>query len=596
LSRPPLADNRKAKFRERSELLDFLLEVSAVTSQTLDLDELLVNVAEIVRKVLHTDLFAILLYSDREKQLSIRYAVGHRAEIVKNLKIALGEGITGEAAAKGVPILVSDVRQDPRYLSSVDAVRAELAVPMIVRRKLVGVIDVQSTRVGAYTDYDRSMLRLIAARVAAAIDNARLYRRAERQYRTLRTLSRISQEFTSILELDELLNKIATRVHDLIAYDAFSILLVDEARKMLRHRVSIRYDERVKVDEVPLGKGLVGAAAESRKPVRVDDVTNDPRYIASHPDICSEVAIPLIVHDRVMGVMDLESNRLSFFSDDHMRTLELLAPQIANSVENARLYEVIADRERRMQEDLQAASELQSLLLPATMPPMRGLNAAVGLRPAREISGDLYDFFQHADAHAVVAFGDSSGKGAAAALYGAVLDGLLRTLAPRWRSPAQLMKALNDKLVERPIEARYVTLLLMLWSPQTMQFTLANAGNSIPMVCRNGKIQELRLEGVPLGLFPDRDYEELVFQAQPGDTLVLYSDGVSDHQSPHHQEYGSARLGQLVVKHCMGTPQEIINAVFADLDQFNTVRFDDQTVIVMQVKDRRLKKRPSQKR
>jgi sigma-B regulation protein RsbU (phosphoserine phosphatase) len=131
----------------------------------------------------------------------------------------------------------------------------------------------------------------------------------------------------------------------------------------------------------------------------------------------------------------------------------------------------------------------------------------------------------------------------------------------------------------------------MLWSPQTMQFTIANAGNSTPIVCRNGKIVELRVEGVPLGLFPDRAYEELVFQAQPGDTFVLYSDGVSDHQSPDRQEYGSARLGQLVVKHCMGTPQDIVNAIFADLDRFNEVRFDDQTVIVMQVKDRRRKTR-----
>ena len=358
-------------------------------------------------------------------------------------------------------------------------------------------------------------------------------------------------------------------------------------RKVLRHRVSIRYDQRVKVDEVPFGSGIVGAAAQSRRPVRVDDVGNDPRYIASHPDILSEIAIPLIVHDGVLGVMDLESNKLSAFSDDHMRTLSLLAPQIASSVENARLYQEIAVRERSMQDDLRAARELQIVLLPATPPIMRGLDSAVGLRPAREISGDVYDFFQHSDANWVAAFGDSSGKGAAAALYGAVLAGLLRTLAPRWRSPAHLMKALNDKLVERPVEARYVTLLLMLWSPQTLQFTLANAGNTVPMICRNGEILKLHIEGVPLGLLPDREYDETVFQAQPGDTIVLYSDGVSDHQSPSNQEYGRTRLAKVVRKHCASCPQDLINAIFEDLDRYNTVRFDDQTVIVMQVKNRR---------
>ncbi len=537
--------------------------------------------------MLHTDLFAILLYSEKSHDLTIRYAMGHREEVVRNVRIGLGEGITGAAAQLREPVLVTDVRRDSRYLNASDAVRAELAVPMIARQKLVGVIDVQSTREGAYGEYDRSMLRLIASRVASTIDNARLYRRAERQNRTLKTLSRISQEFTSILDLDELLNKIATRVRSLIAYDAFSILLTNEDKKLLRHRVSIRYDERVKLDEIPMGRGIVGAAAESRKPVRVDDVGNDPRYIASHSDILSEVAIPLIVHDRVMGVMDLESSHIGFFTDDHVRTLSLLAPQIASSVENARLYQDIADRERKMQDDLRAARELQTLLLPATTPPMRGLESAVGLRPAREISGDVYDFFQHSDAHSVVAFGDSSGKGAAAALYGAVLDGLLRTLAPRWRNPALLMKALNDKMVERPVEARYVTLLLMLWSPQTMRFTISNAGNTVPMICRRGEILKLVVEGVPLGLLPNRDYDEVVFQAEPGDTIVLYSDGVSDHMSPSNEEFGRSRLAKIVRRQCESSPQDLINGIFAELDRFNTARFDDQTVIVMKVRNRR---------
>ncbi|WP_219341142.1 GAF domain-containing protein [Nevskia soli] len=560
------------------------MEVSAATSQTLDLDELLANVGQIVRKVLDVDLFAIMLYSERSRELTIRYAIGHREEIVRNLKVALGEGITGVAAERREPILVPDVRKDTRYLNSLDAVRSELAVPMIAREKLVGVIDVQSTREGAYAEYDRSMLRLIASRAAAAIDNARLYRRAERQYKTLRTLSRISHEFTSILELDELLSKIASRVHGLIPYDAFSILLVDEERKVLRHRMSLRYDQRVKIDEVPFGMGIVGAAAESRQPIRVDDVSTDKRYISSHPDMFSEAAIPLVVHDRVMGVMNLESDRPAFFTDDHMRTLNLLAPQIASSIENARLYRDIAERERHMQEDLRAARELQTVLLPATVPPIRGLKAAVGLRPAREISGDVYDFFQHSDGSTVIAFGDSSGKGAAAALYGAVLDGLLRTLAPRWRRPSQLLKALNDKLQERPVEGRYVTLLLLLWSPQTMQFTVGNAGNTIPMICRDGEIMKVHVEGVPLGLLPDREYDEIVFSAIPGDTIVLYSDGVSDHQSPKNREFGRARLENIVRKQCGIAPQDLINEIFADLDRYNMVRFDDQTVIVLKVK------------
>ncbi|MDQ6676952.1 MAG: SpoIIE family protein phosphatase [Acidobacteriota bacterium] len=583
-------------FRERSELLDFLLEVSTSTSQSLDLDELLENVAAYVRKVLHYELFAILLFSEKRKDLRIRFAIGHREEVVKNLSIALGEGITGSAAALREPVLVTDVREDPRYLNSLDAVRAELAVPMITRQKLVGIIDVQSTRLGAYSEYDRAMLRLIAARVATAIDNARLYRQAERQNRTLKTLGRISQEFAAILELEDLLSKISSTIRGLINYDAFSILLIDEAQNSLRHKFSIRYDERVNIDNVPLGKGITGAAAQSREAIRVNDVATDPRYIASHPDVRSEVAIPLIIRDRTVGVMDLESNRIGFFTDDHMRTLGLLAPQIATSVENARLYAELAERERRMQDDLKAASELQAVLLPTDPPEIDGLELAIGLRPARDISGDLFDFFEHRDAkhkspHMVIAFGDSSGKGVAAALYGAVLDGLLRTLAPRRRRPSDLMKALNDALVARKVEARYVTLLLMLWHPHSNEIHMANAGATPPMVCRQGEIIRTHVEGVPLGLLPDRDYDEVIFQAQPGDTILLYSDGISDHMSPAGEEYGRSRIAAIVSGACHGSPQSLVDSIFEDLDRYNTVRFDDQTVIVMKVKDRRARTR-----
>jgi sigma-B regulation protein RsbU (phosphoserine phosphatase) len=576
---------RKAsvRFKERSELLDFLLEVSAAITQTLDLDQLLANVAEIVQKVLPYDLFAILLYSERRRDLRIRYAVGHRDDVVRNLSIAEGEGITGTAAARREPVLVTDVRNDARYLNTVDAVRTELAVPMTARGKLVGVIDLQSTRVDAYTEYDRALMRLIAARVSIAIDNARLYRRVDRQNRTLKTLSNISREFSSILNLSELLTKIASTMHDLISYDAFSILSVDHDAKALKHLFSIRYDQRVNIDNVPLGKGITGAAAESREVVRVHDTAKDPRYIASHTDIRSEVAVPLIVQDRVVGVMDLESDRIGYFNDDQVRTLALLAPQVASSVENARLYAELAQRERRMEEDLEAARELQRILLPDAAPEIAGLEAAVRLRPAREISGDIYDIFEQRDGQTVIAMGDVSGKGAAAALYGGLMSGLLRTLAPRRPRPAELMKALNDALVERKVEARYVTLGVLLWDAGTRSIVMANAGALPPMICRGSEILKIRVEGVPLGLLESREYEEVTFQAEPGDTIVLYSDGITDHLNAAGTEFGRGRLAQIVRAQCGTTADGLIGAIFKELDKFSKVAFDDQSLFVMKV-------------
>ncbi|MGH9658666.1 MAG: PP2C family protein-serine/threonine phosphatase, partial [Bryobacteraceae bacterium] len=431
------------------------------------------------------------------------------------------------------------------------------------------------------------LLRLIGTRVATAIDNARLYRRVDRNHRTLRTLGAISNEFSSILDLDELLDNISKSVRGLIHFDAFSIFLVDEERHALRHRFSIRYDQRVKVDNIPLGKGITGAAAESREPVRVHDTAADPRYVAAHPGIRSEVAVPLIVHDRVVGVLDLECEKVGSFTEDHVRTLSLLAPQIASSVENARLYEELARRERRMESDMSAARALQELLLPTQAPEMMRLETGVGLRPARDISGDVYDFFEHSEDHTVMAFGDVSGKGVAAALFGALLGGLLRTLAPRRRSPAVLLKALNEALIQRKIEGRYVTLLVALWHPHSGQLSLANAGAIPPLILREGEVVKLRVEGVPLGLLDSRDYEETVFQTQPGDVIVMYSDGIPDQLNERGEEYGRKRLVQAVHDvGCQSTAQQIVDHVFADVSRFGASAgaFDDQTLLVLKVK------------
>jgi sigma-B regulation protein RsbU (phosphoserine phosphatase) len=576
----------KVRFQERAELLDFLLEVSAVTSETLDLDRILANVAAIVKDVVPYDLFAILLYSDRQHGLGIRYSIGHREEVVRNLVIPLGEGITGIAAASRQPVLSGDVRNDPRYLTALDAVQSELAVPMVTRGKLVGVIDLQSTRPGAYREQDRALLQLIASRVAVSIDNARLYRRVDRQNRTLKTLSHLSQEFSSILDLDELLRKIATTTHSLVAFDAFSILLLDAERKVLRHRFSERYDERVKLDNIPLGKGLTGAAAESREIVRVADTLADHRYIASHPDIRSEIAVPLMVQDRVVGVMNLESERMGYFTEEHSRLLALLAPQIANSVENARLYEEIAEREQWMDRDLKAARNVQSIMLPREAPDIEGLDVAIRSRPAREITGDVYDIFEHSSGEIVFIFGDVSGKGAAAALYGAMVSGLLRTLAHRRRDPAELLKLLNRVLRERIVEAQYVALLVLVWENARHRFVMANAGAEPPLICRQGEIIKPKVEGVPAGLLDNREYEEVIFNALPGDVIVLHSDGITDQPNPKAVEYGTNRLARTMRKACGKPVEAIATQILADLDAYTSdaPRFDDQTLVVMKVR------------
>jgi len=237
-----------------------------------------------------------------------------------------------------------------------------------------------------------------------------------------------------------------------------------------------------------------------------------------------------------------------------------------------------------MDQDLKAARKLQRILLPREDPEVQGLATGIRSRPAREISGDFYGFFEHVEDACVIAFGDVSGKGAAAALYGALIMGLLRTLAQR-RNPAELIQKLNETLLERKVDAQYATLTILLWESAARTLRIANAGAEPPLICRLGEIIQPQIEGIPIGLLDDREYDEIVFQAQPGDVLFLFSDGLEDQLNAADQQFGRARLAVALKKLCALDPRGLVDGVFDELDQYmdGTPITDDQTAIAIRV-------------
>src|SRR5215831_10547563 len=444
-----------AKSEVQTHVDPLLLEVADVVNTTLDLDTTLRRVAELVRKVIDYEIFGILLLNEKTQELYFRFSVGHQRDIADRLRIKLGEGVTGAAAQKGEAILVDDVGADPRYISALPNVRSELAVPLIVKNRVIGVIDLESPQPHHFTEEHKRLLTLIGSRMAIGIENARLYTRISRQAKTLLLLNEIARELTSILNLDELLKRIGELLSRLIDYQMFSILLLDSAGQTLEHRFSLRFQENSHLKtEVPVGKGIVGYAAEHKQAVLVRDVKKDPRYIETNPETRSELAVPLIYKDKVIGVLDLEHTKRGFFTDDHQRTITTLAAQIAIAIENARLYEQVARQERRLERDLELARELQFRLLPQSRPKLANLEVAAKFSPARQIGGDLYDFLGYAHPRSAFAIGDVSGKGAPAAIYAALVAGILRSHAPMEPTPSEMLAALNYSLSERRIDGQ----------------------------------------------------------------------------------------------------------------------------------------------
>jgi len=570
-----------------AEVLATLAEIGEEVNASLNLDEVLAHAAALIKRHIDYEMFGVLMLDADGAYLTHRFAIGYPPGLAENLKVPIGQGITGTAARTGHAVLVSDVSQDPRYINAIESVRSELAVPLMFRGKCVGVLDIQSRHLDYFTKEQRNILSVLANRLAVAIENARLFERVRTQAETLLVLNEVSREISSILDVEALLRRAAELVKRVIDYQILSIMLYDEEQQVFRHRLDVKHGQRVQGKlRAAASEGIVGAAATTREPVLVPDVTADPRYLMANPETRSELAIPMIHKGKVIGVLDLESPQLNYFTEDHVQTLSILAANLAVSLENARLYEQVAKGEARLERDLQAAKRIQGALLRPAPVEDYGLDVAARYVSAREVCGDLYDFLRYGPQQLGVALGDVSGKGTAAALYGAVAIGIMRSLAPQKLQPAEMLRQMNQLVGERRIEGRFMTACFATWQKGRQKLRVANAGQSQPLLYKGGRCDRIELTGFPLGIFEEVNYDEWSVTLEPGDILVFHSDGIAETANSEGQFFGTTRLRKLIEQHHELTAAEIADLVLREVDWFtqSAPLSDDRTLVVLKVK------------
>ncbi len=339
------------------------------------------------------------------------------------------------------------------------------------------------------------------------------------QAKTLMLLYEVSRELTSILNREELLRRVAERVKKLVNYHVFSVMLWNEQAQLLESVFAMRYEDSIPARlRLPLYQGLTGTAAGERRVLRVNDVTEDPRYIRCETGVeaRSELVVPLLLQDRLVAVIDLESADPHSFTAEHERMLTTLGSYIAIALENARLFEESRESERRLRSELDTAREIQRQLLPTGAREVPGLDLAAAYVPARELGGDFYDFLPYGEGRLALALGDVSGKGTAAALYASLAIGTVREIVvDRNCEPACMLGLLNQRLHGVRLDSRFIAMAFAVYDAPTRRLTLSNAGGPYPLVVRNGRVEVIRLEGVPLGLLLNRNMMKPVSTCSP---------------------------------------------------------------------------------
>ena len=573
-----------------SDLVEFVAELVGDLGSTLELEEMLARVSVDVEKLVDYDTFAVLLVEDLGQELYFHFAAGFPEDVVQKWRFGMGQGIVGTVAQNQQILRVGDVNEDARYIGAAPRVRSEMAIPLIVKGRTIGVIDVGSERPDHFTERHERLLTFLAGHLANSVENARLYASVRNQARMLSLLHESSRELTSILDREKLLRTIAELVKRLIDYQLFSVMLWNEETQVLDHTFSLGWDSGFcKKDGFALGYGVTGNAAALRQAIRVPNVHLNPHYTTcGHGvEVRSELAVPLVFKDRLIGVLDLESVEYNAFTEQHEQMLSTLASYVAVALENARLYAKVSEDEQRLESDLETAREMQNGLLPRRVPRIDGFDVGFGYKPARQLGGDFYDFLPYGPDRLAVAVGDVAGKGTPAALYGSMAVGILRgrVVAKTWE-PSEMLGEINRQLERNRIDNRFVAMMFGVLDSSDRSLTLANAGFPRPVLVRGGTVEELQVEGIPLGMFATVQHKQLRLELQPKDVVVIFSDGIFESIDRNREEFGVRKLKALLIEQADRPAPEIADSVLRSAELYvrdTSHEPDDRTVVVLKV-------------
>jgi GAF domain-containing protein/anti-sigma regulatory factor (Ser/Thr protein kinase) len=517
--------------RQAAEQLRRLEGVTEAALSHLALGELLDVLLVRVRDTLCADTVAVMLL--RGDELHTRAALGLDDWVERGLSVKVGEGFVGQVAADRRPLVLDDVQESGAVGAPVagSGTGSLVGVPLLAGGEMIGVLSVGTSEPRPFAPEDVDLLIRAADRIAIAIENARLYgaervarAEAERSADRLRRMESITRVAFNHLSIDDgVMDQLLVRVREVLDADAAALYELDDERQTLVVRAARGDAEGVERGvRVPAGQGFAGLVADRRAPVRSSDVADlelvSPRM--REEGIASLLGVPLVVEERLLGVLLVGTRRERAFTGDDVALLELAAERLAVAIDHSRLYE----REHAVAETLQRS------LLPEQLPDVPGTALASRYVPGAadvDVGGDWYDVVPLLGGRVGLAMGDVVSRGVRAASVMGQLRNALRAYALEGDGPAVVLERLHGVL--RALERREMaTLAYMVLDPAVLSYTLASAGHPPPLVLSpDGAVSLIEDgRGPPLGAVYEASYRETSGVLAPGVTLLLYTDGL----------------------------------------------------------------------
>ncbi len=420
-----------------------------------------------------------------------------------------------------------------------------------------------------------------------------LRQRHELQQRQQRLFLEISQRISRTLDLDAILNHLLASLRSVVHYDAAGIFVLNRDVPQANGTSPLEIFGMATrgFDEIPspgnsvlcANRGIVGHVVRGGEPIVVNDVRRDSRYVVGRSTTLSEIAVPIVSNDRVIGALNLESDRLNAFSDTEIELLEFFANAAAIAIERSMLHAQVLEKQR-IEQQLRIAREVQSDLLPSRPPVLPGYDIAAVNVPTSQIGGDYYDYIPLPGSRLGLVIADVAGKGVPAALIMASVRAMLHTLLLEDRELQDVIASVNRALLETTQVSRFVTAVYGVFDPAAATLTYVNCGHNAPLIVRaHGTVEVLDKGGPVLGIFGHAAYESGTTMLGPADTLALFTDGVVEASDANYVEFGPEGLEKVLREQAQLPAEGLANSVlqaaraFAGKDLFE----DDFTLIVL---------------
>jgi sigma-B regulation protein RsbU (phosphoserine phosphatase) len=397
---------------------------------------------------------------------------------------------------------------------------------------------------------------------------------------------RIGAKLSTTLALDELLPQIIDSLLEVVHYDAAGIFLVDSETGQIQGQVLRGYEiDALHRVRQKVGQGVMGVVIQTGEPLRIGDVHRDPRYIDARPQTQSEMAVPLLSEGRVIGCFNLESDHPNAYTDQDQELLTTLASHAAIAIERVRFYRDVLQK-RRYEEELALARQIQLSLLPRTVPRFPPYDLAGINFPSSAVGGDYYDFIPQTEKDLGIVIGDVSGKGIGAALIMASFRASLRVECQHNYAIREILSRVSHFLWESTAPESFVTAFYGVLDKEHHQLTYGNAGHDPPVLVRaNGGREMLDATGIVLGAIAGAEYEERVVEFHPGDTLLMYTDGVTEARNSKGEEFQLEGMMAEYLAHCDLPAGPLVQRISRDVQRFTSPEpvGDDVTLIAVKL-------------